>query len=143
MTTGFLLLLSMICGLAVVAGCQEEEIAPTMELTAAIAGDEASQAVAVRDGTAKMDNLLRVMLYRQVTPDNVRRAVPGKLGRARVGARQGRQVVTVDVFIHADRAAIPHLESLGARIRTVTESGIMTATVPLDAVAGMASRDDV
>jgi len=91
----------------------------------------------------KLDVLLRAMVHRAVTPETVRKALPGKLARARVDRAAARQVVMVDVFVHADRAAVPHLRALGARIQTVTESGIMTAAVPLDRLSELASRSDV
>jgi len=132
--------------MAVIAGC-DSDTAPSMELAGIEATANAVDEVPMGDvsaaGLEKMDSLLKLMLHRQVTPDNVRRAVPGKLSRARVEGPKGRQVVTVDVFIRADRSAIPHLEAQGARIQTVTDSGIMTASVPLDKLRGIASRSDV
>ncbi len=139
-------MMALALGVAVFAGCQDE-MAPTMELAGVEAvaqtGDELPVDEASDVGLEKMDSLLRLMLHRDITPDNVKRAVPGKLTRARLDARQGRQVVTVDVFIRADRSAIPALEAQGAVIRTVTDTGIMTASVPLDKLRGIASRSDV
>lgn len=135
----------VVLGLAL-AGCQEEA-APSMELSEieAVTGlnDAAPADIEAGDGTEKMDQILRLMLHRKITPENARRAVPGKLSRARVEGPAGRQVVTVDVFIQADRSARAELEAMGARIRTVTDSGIMTASVPLDSLRSIASRSDV
>ena len=79
-------------------------------------------------GPAKMGVLLKVLVGRG-------KSLPGKLATV----RQGK----VDVLIKASTAAIPKLKTLGAEIRTVTSSGIMTATVPLNKITAMAAMSEV
>jgi hypothetical protein len=91
----------------------------------------------------KLDLLLRVIVDRQVRPEQVTRAFPRQL--VRLGSRpvDGREEVTVDVLIAGSPSAIPAIVRLGGKVRTVTTDGIMTANVPVSALNAVASRDDV
>jgi subtilisin family serine protease len=91
----------------------------------------------------KMDSLLHVLVNKGVTVSGAQKAFPKKLLGVKVGSVQGKQEVLVDVLIQGAASAIPKLTQMGATIRTVTPSGIMTATVPLSKIQAMAALADV
>src|SRR5687768_751755 len=49
----------------------------------------------------------------------------------------------IDVLIAANPSALPKLNGLGIHVRTVTSSGVMTATVPLHKVNAIAALNEV
>lgn len=92
-------------------------------------------------GDAKLDVMLTVLLDRGL--GQAGRAMPGQLMRTRAGTFEGQDDVFLDVLIEADPAAVGKLVDLGATIRTVTSSGIMTASAPLSRIRAMAALAEV
>ena len=91
----------------------------------------------------KIDITLGAFLARQVTTDNVHKAFPAQLINAYAGWHNAKWQVLVDVFIQGNAKAIPELAKIGVHVRSITRSGIMTATVPLDKIEEIAEIADV
>lgn len=89
----------------------------------------------------KIDVMLTVLLDRG--PGEVGHGMPTKLMRVRPGTFEGQDDLFVDVLIEANPSALTKLGDLGATVRTVTSSGIMTAQVPLSRVRTIAALDEV
>ena len=93
--------------------------------------------------TAKVDTLLKVALAKGITVANAKQAMPKKLMGFKVDTVQGKKEVFADVLIKADVKALPKLKQLGVKVRTVTSSGIMTASLPLNKVNAVATLAEV
>jgi subtilisin family serine protease len=91
----------------------------------------------------KVDALLKVLLAKGPTVQNAKQAMPKGLLAVKVGQVGGTPQVLVDVLIQGDQGALPKLNALGVHVRTVTQSGIMTATVPLAKINAMAAIAEV
>ena len=93
------------------------------------AGQISSSGPAVSaNGSGKMGVLLKVLVGRG-------KSLPGTLPKVRKGK--------VELLLQASTAAIPKLKQLGVDVRTVTSSGIITATVPLNMVMAVAALGEV
>ncbi|RLB62429.1 MAG: hypothetical protein DRI90_09115, partial [Deltaproteobacteria bacterium] len=96
----------------------------------------------IKSNGARIDVLLRALEAKGAAPANAHRAMPKGLVNAKAGP--GHNVTLVDVLIEGPPSSIPGLQQLGIEIRTVTSSGVMTASLPLHklhaaaAVAGVA-----
>lgn len=95
------------------------------------------------EGAGKLDTLLVAVVDRGVTPANARKAFPRDLLRLKTAKVDGQDEVLVDVLLQADPSALAKLRQLGAAVRTVTSDGIMTATVPVKALAPIAALAEV
>ncbi|MBW2458627.1 MAG: S8 family serine peptidase, partial [Deltaproteobacteria bacterium] len=78
---------------------------------------------------AKVDVMLRALQAKGVPAANAHKAMPKGLDNAKAGP--GNNVTLVDVLIEGPPSSIPDLQQLGIKIRTVTSSGVMTASMPL------------
>lgn len=94
-------------------------------------------------GKPKVDVLLDALMSKEVTTKNAHKAFPKKLVNVYAGWAEGEWQVLVDVFIQASPDAILKLKNMGVNIRTVTSSGIMTATVPLKKINAIAALSEV
>ncbi len=94
-------------------------------------------------GNGKLGLMLRSMLAKGVTYGKAHKGMPKKLVRLRKGKFKGKPAVMVNVFIQASKKQILKLQKLGAKIHTVTSSGIITATVPLFRLKAMAALSGV
>ena len=111
--------IALLAALAVsgLVACADDAGAPAQSNTALSNG-----------GPAKMGVLLKVLTGRG-------KSLPGQLVTIRKG--------NVDVLIKASTATIPKLKQLGAQVRTVTSSGIMTASVPVNKIHAIAALSGV
>jgi hypothetical protein len=106
-------------------------------------GVESQSASAVDAAAAgKLDTMLRVLVERQDASGAVRR-MPAGVVPTRVVSRGGIPTTEVDVLIQADVGALGKIRAVGADVRTVTSSGIMTASIPLAKVTALASLSEV
>ena len=100
-----------------------------------------SKTQTVSNGAGKVGVMLKVLAGRGVTVANAHKASPGK--RLNVRADKAKKHVLVDVLLQASTAALPKLKNLGVDVRTVTSSGIMSATMPLAKVKAVAALGEV
>jgi minor extracellular serine protease Vpr len=126
-----------VAGLAGTSGC-EGAAAPEES-----ASDDAKGAGLQAGGQDKVDLLLRLFEAKGASPGDAASAMPGGLVSAHAGSVRGQAVVMVDVLIEGDVSALPELAGLDVAVRTVTSSGIMTASLPLPRLNAVAALPSV
>lgn len=87
----------------------------------------------------KIDALLQVLVARRITVSDMNRGVPGRLVSLRKGHLDGHPAVIVDVLIQAEASDLGRIRTAGADVRTVTSSGVMTASIPLARIEALAA----
>ena len=90
----------------------------------------------------KMDTMLRVLVERHADV-GVKKRMPGDTVPTREVTRGGVTRTEVDVLLRADASALAKIRAVGADVRTVTSSGIMTASIELGKVAALAALPEV
>lgn len=101
------------------------------------------QAVEAPRAAGNADTMLDVLLAKNPTPQNLKKIDP--LGQ--FALRVERDEVIADLFVETDRdhlkGVVRSLVNLGGTVRTITPSGIITASLPVSQINGATSAEGV